>query len=186
MRNTNILRLGLATIAVSTFMLGGCSTTGEEEMNNNTIANAPAPEEHPPYHFADHREATGKSYFVFDPKQYAWAAYDGQGNIIRTGVASGGADYCPDIKSPCHTPVGSFTVKREEGPECVSHIFPLGKGGAPMPYCAYFSGGYAVHGSDDVPNYNASHGCIRLIPSDAKWLDENVLHTGSRVIVESY
>ncbi len=26
----------------------------------------------------------------------------------------------------------------------------------------YFRGGYAVHGSPSVPNYPASHGCIRV------------------------
>jgi lipoprotein-anchoring transpeptidase ErfK/SrfK len=35
-----------------------------------------------------------------------------------------------------------------------------------MYYSNYFIGGYAVHGYDPVPDYAASHGCIRIpIPS---------------------
>jgi hypothetical protein len=30
-----------------------------------------------------------------------------------------------------------------------------------MYYSVYFRGGYATHGYHDVPNYNASHGCVR-------------------------
>jgi lipoprotein-anchoring transpeptidase ErfK/SrfK len=31
----------------------------------------------------------------------------------------------------------------------------------------YFTGGYAIHGYPDVPNYAASHGCIRVPNPDA-------------------
>lgn len=31
-----------------------------------------------------------------------------------------------------------------------------------MPYAMYFNGGIALHGSDAVPPYPASHGCVRL------------------------
>jgi lipoprotein-anchoring transpeptidase ErfK/SrfK len=30
-----------------------------------------------------------------------------------------------------------------------------------MYYSVYFRGGYATHGYNPVPNYNASHGCVR-------------------------
>src|SRR4029079_10569779 len=30
-----------------------------------------------------------------------------------------------------------------------------------MYYSVYFVGGYATYGYDPVPNYNASHGCVR-------------------------
>ena len=61
-----------------------------------------------------------------------------------------------------------------------------GSGGAPMPYCMFFSKYYAIHGSPDVPGYNASHGCIRVKPSAARWLYHNFLKIGSKVIVKSY
>jgi lipoprotein-anchoring transpeptidase ErfK/SrfK len=31
-----------------------------------------------------------------------------------------------------------------------------------MVYSSYFIGGYAIHGYADVPNYPASHGCLRV------------------------
>jgi lipoprotein-anchoring transpeptidase ErfK/SrfK len=30
-----------------------------------------------------------------------------------------------------------------------------------MYYSVYFQGGYATHGYNPVPTYNASHGCVR-------------------------
>jgi lipoprotein-anchoring transpeptidase ErfK/SrfK len=57
-----------------------------------------------------------------------------------------------------------------------------------MPYCMYFSEkGYAVHGSYEVPDHaNASHGCVRILPSSAKWLSENFIDIGTTVIVLPY
>jgi lipoprotein-anchoring transpeptidase ErfK/SrfK len=36
----------------------------------------------------------------------------------------------------------------------------------------FFHRGYALHGSYDVPGYNASHGCVRMFVKDAKWLNQ--------------
>lgn len=43
---------------------------------------------------------------------------------------------------------------------------------APMPYSIFFYGGYAIHGTDHVKSLGrpASHGCIRLHPSNARTL----------------
>jgi lipoprotein-anchoring transpeptidase ErfK/SrfK len=40
---------------------------------------------------------------------------------------------------------------------------------SPMPYSIFFHGGYAIHGSYDVNHLGgpASHGCVRLDPSNA-------------------
>ncbi|MFP5316853.1 MAG: L,D-transpeptidase family protein [Acidimicrobiia bacterium] len=38
----------------------------------------------------------------------------------------------------------------------------------------YFVGGYAIHGSLSVPNYPASHGCVRLTMSAAEWFPQHV------------
>lgn len=59
------------------------------------------------------------------------------GTHFKVGLASGGKDYCPDLKQPCRTIVGTFTAYRESGPECVSNEFPVGKSGAPMPDCIF-------------------------------------------------
>lgn len=183
----NRTRTAVVSVVISAaLMTTACSSMDGGYASNQPISYKNQAAQRPPVTFASSRPATGKNVFIFDPKQLAWAAYDPDGSLIRTGIASGGADYCPDIGSKCHTPVGRFTVYRQGGPDCKSSIFPLGKGGAPMPNCAFFNGGYAVHGSYDVPAYNASHGCIRVTPNDAAWLDTHVLNPGTTVIVDSY
>jgi peptidoglycan hydrolase-like protein with peptidoglycan-binding domain len=39
----------------------------------------------------------------------------------------------------------------------------------------YFHGGYAIHGSESVPPYAASHGCIRVTNSAINWIWANNL-----------
>lgn len=52
-----------------------------------------------------------------------------------------------------------------------------------MPYCMFFHGGYALHGSYKVPGYDDSHGCIRLFIDDARWLNEEFVKIGITKIV---
>lgn len=140
--------------------------------------------------FARKRPATGKEVFIFSPRLLEWAAYDRNGNLVRTGRASGGSNYCHDVGRSCRTPRGKFSVYHKGTADCRSSIYPKRRngpsGGARMPHCMFFKGGYAIHGSADVPMYNASHGCIRVIPSDAAWLSRNFLRHGSTVIVANY
>lgn len=124
--------------------------------------------------------------FVFNPRSLSWKAISSNGKVIRTGRASGGKSYCPDIKRSCRTPTGSYHVIGKRGSSCRSSRYPVGKGGAPMPYCMFFSQYYAIHGSPDVPNRNASHGCIRVPPSDARWLSHNFIDIGTKVVVKPY
>lgn len=124
--------------------------------------------------------------FIFYPKKLKWVAVDSSGKIIKTGKASGGSKYCPDIKRSCRTPSGSYTIISKGAINCKSSRYPIGKGGAKMPYCMFFSKYYAIHGSYDVPNYNASHGCIRVTPVDAKWLSKNFIQIGTKVIIDRY
>lgn len=139
------------------------------------------------YVFPDKRQATGRKVFIFDPKATAWAAYDAQGNRVKTGRASGGADFCEDVGRPCRTVTGSYRVYSKKGEECRSSIYPIEtNGGARMPYCMHFHGGYSIHAAYDVPNYNASHGCIRVLPSAAQWLNQDFIDIGTTVVVKSY
>lgn len=131
-------------------------------------------------------EATGNTTFIFNPNDLNWGAYDENGTLVNYGRASGGKQYCPDIGRRCKTPIGSFSVYRKGSGDCRSSIYPVGKGGALMQYCMFFRGGYAIHGSDDVPNRNASHGCIRVLPSAAKWLNEQFMRIGTKVIIHAY
>lgn len=131
--------------------------------------------------------ATGHRTFVFDPKAYAWAAYDEMGQRVMTGSASGGQDMCQDVGKPCRTVTGTFRVYNKRGIDCKSGEYPVEtEGGAKMPYCMYFFQGYTIHAAYDVPQYNSSHGCIRVLPSAAKWLNEQFITIGTRVIVLSY
>jgi lipoprotein-anchoring transpeptidase ErfK/SrfK len=138
-------------------------------------------------YFPEQQTATGNKVFVFDPKATAWAAYDSDGMRVQTGSASGGKDFCEDTGKPCHTVTGTFRVYSKKGVDCTSSLYPLEThGGARMPYCMHFSGSYTIHAAYDVPNYNASHGCVRVLPSAAKWLNEDFVDVGTTVIVKPY
>lgn len=112
-------------------------------------------------------------------KRLAWGAYNSEGQLVNWGPISGGKSYCPDIRRGCRTPVGRYTIGRKQGKGCVSSRYPLPKGGAPMPYCMHFYRGYAIHGSNVVPGFNASHGCVRVFTEDAKWLNQQFIEVGS-------
>lgn len=110
---------------------------------------------------------------IVDQDKLAWGAYDEQGQLVKWGPISSGSDKCSDNSSPtCRTKTGIFRIFSKENERCKSNMFPLGKGGAKMPYCMYFHKGLALHGSHDIPGYRASHGCVRLFTRDAKWLNE--------------
>jgi lipoprotein-anchoring transpeptidase ErfK/SrfK len=124
--------------------------------------------------------------FIFNPNTLTWKAINENGKVVRTGRGSGGRKYCPDIHRGCKTPSGSFRVISKGGPGCRSSRFPVGRGGAPMPYCMFFSRYYAVHGSYELPHYNASHGCVRVSPNEAHWLSHNFMRIGTKVIIRPY
>lgn len=137
--------------------------------------------------FSPYRAPSGRKMIIYSPALNAWAAYGPEGNIIRWGPASGGQNWCPDLGRPCHTPSGSFHVYEKRGPGCASTKFPKPYGGAPMPYCMFFKGGFAMHGSrGGVPGYNASHGCVRLFVDDAQWLNQYFAGVGTQVIILPY
>jgi lipoprotein-anchoring transpeptidase ErfK/SrfK len=65
------------------------------------------------------------------------------------------------------TPTGSYRIiRRATGWE----TSPLGR----LYNSQYFVGGYAIHGSLSVPNFPASHGCVRLPMSVAEWFPDHV------------
>lgn len=149
-----------------------------------------------PYYLKDKRglnyfpkqiESRGKRHFVFDPKISAWAAYDEEGQLVMTGSGSGGKDFCEDVDQPCRTITGNFKVYNKRGEECKSGEYPVEtEGGARMPYCMYFYRGFTIHAAYEVPPYPSSHGCIRVWPSAAKWLNEEFMTIGTLVTVLSY
>jgi lipoprotein-anchoring transpeptidase ErfK/SrfK len=124
--------------------------------------------------------------FIFSPRTLQWSAVDSNGEVVRTGHGSAGRSYCPDIHRSCRTPTGTYHILSKGSASCRSSRYPVGKGGAPMPYCMFFSKYYAIHGSYDVPNRNASHGCLRVTPSDARWLHQNFIKIGTKVVIKPY
>jgi hypothetical protein len=131
-------------------------------------------------------EGVTKNTFVFSPRLDQWTAYDSDGYAVASGHGNGGADYCAQLGKACHTPVGVFNVYRKGDSSCASSEFPLGQGGAPMPFCMFFSNGSAIHGSPYVSDYNTSHGCIRVVTPAAQWLSSHFMQVGTRVVVLPY
>jgi lipoprotein-anchoring transpeptidase ErfK/SrfK len=73
------------------------------------------------------------------------------------------------------TPTGSFQPERLER-VWYSTLFH----GAPMPYSVFFHGPYAIHGTTETGALGrpASHGCIRLLPENARVLFELIREHG--------
>lgn len=137
---------------------------------------------------------TGEKLIIVDPNSHIWSAYSPQGKLLRSGEATAGSYWCRDLHRRCRTKAGTFRIYSLGGPGCISHKFPLPRGGAPMPYCMYFNGSQALHGSYEVVYGNISHGCVRLHVNDARWLRYNFVegpnasnhYRGTLVIIKPY
>lgn len=140
-------------------------------------------------------DAQHEKLILINLKQLAFAAFDEQGNQIHWGPISAGSSYCEQPDACYKTPTGTFHILRKKGQACYSKSLPertSGKtGGAFMPYCMFFYKGYALHGSETLPGYNESHGCVRLFNEDAAWLNEHFVQlpdikgnkSGTKVII---
>ena len=124
-------------------------------------------------------EGETQKQIIVDQEKLAWAAYDAQGNLVKWGPISSGRDRCPDANRSCRTLTGIFRMFSKENEKCTSDVFPIGKGGAKMPYCMYFHKGFALHGSEDIPGIRASHGCVRMFTRDAEWLNHDFVELSS-------
>lgn len=133
--------------------------------------------------FSHSRATGGRETLLISQSKLAWGAYDKTGKLINWGPMSGGRNYCPDVKRACKTVNGNFSVFKIKDENCKSKTYPLGEGGAAMPYCMFFHEGYAIHGGYKLPGYHDSHGCVRTYVKDAKWLNKNFIKLGTRVIV---
>jgi peptidoglycan hydrolase-like protein with peptidoglycan-binding domain len=98
---------------------------------------------------------------------------------LITHVSTGdGTDYCSEIGAWCSTaitPAGAYSVTREIGGWRESE---LGKLYNPV----YFNGGIAVHGSENVPLYPDSHGCVRIPMHIAEYFP-TLMEKGNEVLV---
>ena len=88
------------------------------------------------------------------------------GSIVRIVDVSTGSErhYLQEgVDNVAHTPRGRFHIIRKiDG----VHLSPLGTLYRP----SFFFEGFAVHGNDSVPTYNASHGCVRVTNTAADLL----------------
>lgn len=75
---------------------------------------------------------------IVDQDKLAYAAYDAEGNLVKWGPISSGRDRCPDANRSCRTLTGIYRVFSKENEKCTSDVFPIGKGGAKMPFACSF------------------------------------------------
>ncbi|MFN8050443.1 MAG: L,D-transpeptidase family protein [Acidimicrobiales bacterium] len=78
-------------------------------------------------------------------------------------------------KKSTPTPRGSYRITRQINGQRVSALGQLWRP-------KYFTGGYALHGSPSVPNYPASHGCVRMTNQEINFLwDSGIAPVGTPV-----
>lgn len=144
--------------------------------------------------FPRYIESDGEKTIYVSQKKLAWGAYDEDGELLWWGPISSGTSHCVGVIGGCTTPTGSYRIIRKQDIDCISTAFPRrsdgNNGGAEMPFCMHFFRGYALHGSETVPGYRASHGCVRMFTEDARWLNEEFVDVpgdgmrGTRVIID--
>ncbi len=182
--------VNIVALCILPFTFSACAYKAPAANQHASRAVHPGPASAPTPNYASrlpsHIDTHGERIVVVDPRVHAWGAYGSDGNLIRAGLATAGASYCPDIKRACHTKTGSFRVQSLGAASCKSSIYPLPKGGAPMPYCMFFNKNQGLHGSYNVVDGNASHGCVRLKVADAEWLRFNFVKIGTKVVVKPY
>lgn len=135
-------------------------------------------------------KAPNRKLIIVNQDLLAIGAYNPDGHLAYWGPISSGKDYCRDIRRSCRTITGVYYVFNKKGYQCRSNIYPVGRGGSHMPYCMFFYKGFALHGSNQVRGYRDSHGCVRLITRDAKWLNEHFMQViekkgdmGTKIVV---
>ncbi len=105
--------------------------------------------------------------FVFNPNTLTWKAINENGKVIRTGKVSGGRKYCADIHRGCKTPAGVYYVHSKV---FITAVLAAIRGTGRWLLCpiACFSVAITPFMGLMFTNYNASHGCVRVKPRDAK------------------
>jgi len=179
----NLYKLSISCLLVS-FLVACTHTTPPGSRFNTTQPSAVAAK--PNYAARLPSHISGGKTILVDPNVHAWGAYDSSGNLIRAGLVTAGGNWCPDINRSCRTRSGTFYIQSLGHAGCKSTKYPVGKGGAPMPYCMYFNGHQGIHGSYGVVEGNVSHGCVRTTVSDAEWLRFNFANVGTKVIIRPY
>ena len=121
---------------------------------------------------------TGAAHVEVDIKRQVLFLTDAAGKVVRILAVSTGSEkkYFDEGKwQVAHTPRGAFKVQWQfEGVRLAS----LGALYNP----SYFDGGVAIHGSNSIPVYPDSHGCVR-IPRYADESMRKLIGVGTEVFV---
>jgi hypothetical protein len=131
-------------------------------------------------------------FVVVGLQQLAWGAYE-NGKLVNWGPANGGMKRCRETgKFRCKTHPGVWAILRLDGFGKRSNLYPVDckdkkKCGHLMPYYMPFHhDSTGLHGDKWLVGRNASHGCVRLLTYDARWLSKNFVKVGTKVLVLDY
>lgn len=135
-----------------------------------------------------------QKYLLVDLNNLIWKAIDENGVIIKTGKAVGGSYKCSDAPRSCKTKFGIYSVLKKYGYVRRSDLYPITCKdkkvcGSKMYWQSKIDwSGISIHGVSDkmLPDYNASHGCIRVSIQNAYWLNKYFLEVGTKVIILDY
>lgn len=178
----------IAGFIILPMMLSGCATTTATQSGPRSASSAGYSEAEYAKRLPQNISMGKEKVILVDPKHYAWGAYEPDGKLVKAGIATSGGDTCEDEVGPCRTSTGTYRIQSMQGEECYSKKYPKPEGGGLMPYCMFFHGGQALHGSPDyiVVENNISHGCVRMRIADAEWLYSNFAKVGTKVVVLPY
>ena len=118
----------------------------EDELQAMRLASRPTP------------KCTGMAYIEVDIARQVLFLVDNNGivtHILPVSTGSGKTYLDRGKRQIAETPRGNFQITRQING--IRHA-PLGA----LYYPNYFDGGVAIHGSNSVPVYPASHGCVRI------------------------
>jgi peptidoglycan hydrolase-like protein with peptidoglycan-binding domain len=134
--------------------------------------------------FADVSDQPEAHVVVDKPRQVLHVVSEGRTMWTLNTSTGNGGDYTEvdqkrggTIKGRAITPTGAFNVYRE-----YTNGWERGELGQ-LYRPKYFAGGVAVHGSNNIPNYPASHGCVRITTTAMDWIWANDLMPRGTVVV---
>lgn len=149
------------------------------------------------YNYMDYAPFPAMSYIIYDHivvdlNVLAWGAYR-YGRLINWGPANGGSKRCKETGlMRCKTHPGAHQILRLYGPRKRSDLYPVNCMnkkicGHLMPYYMPFHrDGTGLHGDKWLTGKNMSHGCVRLLRKDARWLNKNFARIGTEIIIRNY
>jgi peptidoglycan hydrolase-like protein with peptidoglycan-binding domain len=124
------------------------------------------------------RHVTGAVHVEIDITRQVLFLVDAEGMVTRILPVSSGNEkkYFDQGKwQIAHTPRGEFRIVRK-----INGVREASLGS--LYYPSYFYGGVAIHGSNSIPAFPASHGCVR-IPRFADRLFFGMVSVGTEVFV---